>query len=280
MWRTLAHWDSDREKKECLGDLPKKMTEAQVAEAERRAAQWPLSRLSLCATKIDDLLREGTSSFDPNPSCGGSQSFTKLAISELEGRAEAGDREAQCWLGQAYIFGLGVRRSEPKAASWHRKAADQGHPASQYALGNFFEYGRGVKKNLGEALAWYRKAAEQGTAQAEAKLGFFYMNQGKYAEATEWTLKAAEHGDIMAQLNLTSMYADGRGVPRDHLKSYSWILVVRETVCGVSSEAWKGMNPNPYATLAKLRNQEEAELSKEEKREAERYAAEWLNRLR
>jgi TPR repeat protein len=280
MWRTLAHWGSDQAKKECLGDLPKKMTKAQVAEAERRAALWPPSRLSLCATRIDDPLRAEVFSFDPIPGCGGTQSLTEQAISELQGRAEAGDPAAQCWLGQAYTFGQGVRRSESKAERWHRKAAEQGHSASQYALGNFYEYGRGVKRNLDQALVWYRKAAEQGTAQAEAKVGLFYMNQGKHEEAAEWTLKAAERGDLMAQLNVASMYADGRGVPRDHGKSYSWILVARETVCGADPQVWNGMNLRPDVVLLKLRDQEAAKLSSEEKLDAERRASYRLGQSR
>ncbi len=57
-----------------------------------------------------------------------------------------------------------------QAASWYRKAAEQGDVGGQNNLGYMYEYGQGVVKDYGQAAYWYRIAAEQGDAQAQQNL--------------------------------------------------------------------------------------------------------------
>ena len=45
----------------------------------------------------------------------------------LEQRAEAGDAEAQSYLGYAYSNREGVPKDLKEAVKWYRKAAEQGH---------------------------------------------------------------------------------------------------------------------------------------------------------
>ena len=48
-------------------------------------------------------------------------------ISSLRKRAEQGDAEAQYGLGVFFANGIGVPQNETAAASWYRKAAEQGY---------------------------------------------------------------------------------------------------------------------------------------------------------
>ena len=48
--------------------------------------------------------------------------------------------------------------------------AEQGNPSAQYDLGVLYEKGRGVAKDEVEAATWYRKAADQGYEQAQRAL--------------------------------------------------------------------------------------------------------------
>jgi TPR repeat protein len=70
-----------------------------------------------------------------------------------------------------FFQGLGVRPSDALAASWLRRAADQGHAEAQYQLGRQYLDGRGVPLDRKEAVVWLRKAADAGHAQASALLG-------------------------------------------------------------------------------------------------------------
>ena len=49
-----------------------------------------------------------------------------------------------------------------EAASWYRKAADQGYRPAETSLGSLYERGLGVPKNKAIALEWYRKSADAG----------------------------------------------------------------------------------------------------------------------
>ena len=47
--------------------------------------------------------------------------------------------------------------------------------------------------------------------------------------------KAAEQGDAQAQLNYALLYAQGRGVPRDRLMAYFWLLLASAQLPALAS---------------------------------------------
>lgn len=73
--------------------------------------------------------------------------------------AEAGDKNAQTYVGEIYEKGLGIAPDYTQAASWYRKAAEQGDSRAQINYGYLYEKGLGVKPDPVEALNWYRKAS-------------------------------------------------------------------------------------------------------------------------
>ena len=58
--------------------------------------------------------------------------------------AEAGDAEAQFFVGVLYAEGEGVPRNYMAAVAWYRRAAEQGHATAQGMLGAMYARGRGV----------------------------------------------------------------------------------------------------------------------------------------
>jgi TPR repeat protein len=112
-----------------------------------------------------------------------------------DGDPEAGDVYAQNNLGVMYAKGEGVIEDDKEAASWFRKAADQGFAPAQFNLGNIYRRGEGVLQDDKEAVKWYRMAADQNFDDA--------------------------------QLNLGNMYLSGEGVLQDDKKAYMWWNVAR-----------------------------------------------------
>lgn len=94
------------------------------------------------------------------------------------GRAQAGDAEAQHYVGEIYEKGMGIDPDFAEAARWYRSAAEQGYTRSMVNLAYFYEQGLGVEQDLEQALRWYRDAsgateddlvfASQARAQIEA----------------------------------------------------------------------------------------------------------------
>ena len=82
----------------------------------------------------------------------------------------AGRRRRPFNLGVMYEIGEGVPQDHAVAASWYRKAAEQGNAGAQHNLGRMYAQGRGVPQDYAVAVKWYRMAAEQGHAEAKEAL--------------------------------------------------------------------------------------------------------------
>jgi hypothetical protein len=101
-------------------------------------------------------------------------------------KANTGNATAQVQAGDSYASGGGQARnarladeSYKQAASWYRKAAEQGSVVGQLRLAALCRDGLGLPRDMVQAATWYRKAAEQGNAYAQATLGLLYsIGQG------------------------------------------------------------------------------------------------------
>ncbi len=74
-------------------------------------------------------------------------------------KAQAGEPEAQAYVGEIYEKGLGLLPNYQVAAQWYQKAAKQGNTRAQINLGYLYERGLGVNKDLAEAMSWYEKSS-------------------------------------------------------------------------------------------------------------------------
>lgn len=132
--------------------------------------------------------------------------FEVLDTSEVEQRlalqqaAEAGDPAAQ------YQYACILAKSESradkaKAASFCRKAAEQGVVEAQFSYGAVCQNGHGVKVDKKEAARWYRQAAEQGFPHAQWNLGSLYdIGDGvpcNQVEAAKWWRLAQEQAPVI-----------------------------------------------------------------------------------
>jgi uncharacterized protein len=110
------------------------------------------------------------------------------AMRLLRPLADGGDRSAQAFLG--HLFWIIIPPDYAAAASWYRKAAEQGDAFAQDRLGYQYANGLGLTQDYAAAASWYRKAAGQGQTGAQASLGF--------------------------------QYANGLGVPKDYVTAHMW----------------------------------------------------------
>jgi hypothetical protein len=103
-----------------------------------------------------------------------------------------------------YQTGQGVAQDYVQAASWFRKAGEQGHIGAQSSLGLMYETGQGVARDYKQAVYWYRKAAEKGDSRAPFDLGRIYEagREGvamDYVEAHKWWNIAEANGEERAR---------------------------------------------------------------------------------
>jgi TPR repeat protein len=148
------------------------------------------------------------------------------ALPGVRAEAEAGDADAQFFLGRMYSLGHAVQADNAQAWAWYRKAADQGHPVAQNNIGAMYKNGNGVGQDYAQAMVWYRKAADQGCSLAQRNVADMYHGgvgvKQDYAQAAYWYQKAAEQGDPMAQIPMGLMFEFGRGIKQDYAQAMVW----------------------------------------------------------
>ncbi len=182
------------------------------------------------------------------------------AMSWYERAAEAGNIEAQFYLGVMYESGVRGHNDMSSAVKWYRRAAEQGHVQAQIRLGVLYYQGRGVPADLAEAARWYAKAAEGGSPGAQYNLALMYeRGQGVPANAlmaASLYEKASDGGTAQARLNLATLFARGDGVKRDPQRALMWLNMAAASGLRVSDAVRQGLldelSPEQEATAKRL----------------------------
>jgi TPR repeat protein len=142
------------------------------------------------------------------------------ALKLLRPLADAGNPEAQVFIGMSYEFGDGVAKNTSEAVKWYRQAAEKGNTDAAYNLGTIYQEGTGVAKNIPEAVKWFRMAAAKGDPLSQRELGTIYRDgsagvKRDEAEAAKWFRMATGKNDVPSMTALGEMYLAGRGVAAD-----------------------------------------------------------------
>lgn len=97
-----------------------------------------------------------------------------------------------------------------------------------------------------------RQAAEQGDAEAQYDLAYLYYKAGTDPAisgvtqsdklAAHWYRRAAEQGHARAQYNMAVLHLHGKGVERDAVEAYAWLLEAAENGHEASTELIKELD--------------------------------------
>ena len=184
----------------------------------------------------------------------------ETALDEFLSSAQAGDADAQYYLGMMHDDALGVPENHEIAVHWYALAARQDHAEAQFSLAYcaptrkrpswttsapcsgtnelrqghhaqfnlalMYNAGEGVDRNDERASHWYKQAALHGHTGAQHNLAFRY-EQGKgvakdVQAALRWFEEAAVQGHAGAQYSLALRYDDGDGVAQDVERAVYW----------------------------------------------------------
>ena len=139
-------------------------------------------------------------------------------ITELQSRAMSGDAKAQLDLAIRLRDGKGVTKDDAEAMQWAHKAADAGNADAQDFVGSAYLRGAVVKRNTALAIAYFKEAADD-SAQAAFNLGqCYYGAQGTEqdcAKALDWWKKAADKGHGRAASTAAMAFLSGEGIAPD-----------------------------------------------------------------
>jgi TPR repeat protein len=158
---------------------------------------------------------------------------SRVAASDLETRAMAGDTDAQIRLGLRLANATVAKPDYATAARWFEAAAKTGSLEAQYDLGVLTTDGLGVKRDSVGAAILFMNAAAGGFPQGEYRIGAAYQHgigvPRSAAFAAMWYERAARHGVRQAQFALAGLYAGGGdGVAADPVTAFAWYRLAEE----------------------------------------------------
>lgn len=153
----------------------------------------------------------------------------------LQPLAEAGDAEAQYWIGVMYAHGRGYPAVCRQAVRWYEKAARQGHAEAAFSLGFMLYHGWGVERDECHLPAdperagpWLKQAAEAGNPRAQFLVARMYATGDGFAHsadaAFDWLRQAADSGLAEAQYELALIYAEAG----NRVDSWAWFSLLAE----------------------------------------------------
>lgn len=157
----------------------------------------------------------------------------EVDIYELKQLANAGDADAQWYLGWHYLAGEGVEKNEKIAFNLFMKSAQQGNEDGEYYVGQCYFEGIVVEQDATIAYDWFRKSAEKGHDMSLFMLGVCYENgigtdrDDKQAFRHYWD--SANKGYVLAQYRMGTIYLRGElGVEQNTEFAYEWLLKAAE----------------------------------------------------
>jgi uncharacterized protein len=138
--------------------------------------------------------------------------------------ANKGDAEAQYHVGMMYNNGIGTQRDLKQAFEWFQKSAASNDPLGAYKLGCYYAgQGEGVvAADANEALKYKLIAAKAGYALAQHDVALLYGKQENFEEAMKWSKLSGDQGYPAALYNLSGLYFQGKGAPKDLSLAYAY----------------------------------------------------------
>lgn len=119
-------------------------------------------------------------------------------------KAQAGDPEAQNYVGEIYEKGLGVEPDYEMALVWYKKSARQGYSKAQMNLGYMYEKGLGIDKDMSTAMEWYGKSSSLADIQIPYATTIVSSQQTEQEPAELKLLKSALKNSQAEAKNLKS----------------------------------------------------------------------------
>jgi hypothetical protein len=91
----------------------------------------------------------------------------RAMASRYEQAAQAGDDDAQFYLGALHSAGVGRPRSDQEAFRWFSRATDQGHSHAMLIVAGLYASGRGITKDNVKAYSWAYIVASAGKVEED-----------------------------------------------------------------------------------------------------------------
>lgn len=158
---------------------------------KKRLAGKILTSLLVVLMGVNTLMLPIAHAKTPNPQAKANtkKPLSTLTVKELLPLAQAGNADAQFFLGLTYQAGKGVTKDDQKALYWFQKSAEQSNADAQRNLAVILSvYGENLPQDIQKAYVWASLAAAQGEQKASELRDRIakQLTSKQLTEAQEW----------------------------------------------------------------------------------------------
>lgn len=150
--------------------------------------------------------------------------------------ADQGCLPALFYLGALNLKGKGVPKNTEYGLRLITKAAEAGMPMAQILLSSMLITGDGISKDAKSGFDWMKRAADADDSVAEIGLANLYVegvgtlpNPEKARTLLEKVYAKKDKQAPTAAFVLGWMYMDGKRVPVDVVKAFSWMIIAAKS---------------------------------------------------
>lgn len=183
---------------------------------------------------------------------------------QLTALAATGNADVKYNLGMFHNNGIGTHRDNKTAFRYFLEAAEAGNLLASYKVGCYYagQFANVVPLDEQSALKYKLRAAEGGYDLAQHDVAMHLARKGDFASALVWLEKASRQASMPSTAALAHYLT--RPDSKDKVKGLALMLVLKELM------------PKTPKELSDRLAAAQAELSEDEKLQAERIRASWL----
>ena len=143
---------------------------------------------------MEKIYKEAVEKAKTCPFCRTEHSGSHTHLEKVMERANAGQHEAMCRVGECYFQGeMGLRQDKAEGSKWFHRALEAGSGKAGYILGAYYS-DDGVEQDIEKSLEYYQKSVDLGFSPSFMLMGHVLKNKGDIEEAMLNYRKAAMCG--------------------------------------------------------------------------------------
>ncbi len=154
---------------------------------------------------------------------------TKVADLLVSLKTNPNDSETLRKLGNAYLYGKGVKKNIYTALNYLQQSAERGNAKAYYDMGCFHYNDKEVWKDNDKALTYAHKSFDLGYMDACILLSSLYHEvYSDYGKSFYYTMKGAAANIVLCEIRAGMSFEHGEGTVKDLVKAMYWYKKVAD----------------------------------------------------
>ncbi len=136
--------------------------------------------------------------------------------------------EAQYYLGESYLYGLGVERDEVSALMYFNQSAKLHNPFAMANIARLYLDGKFVAKDINKSIEWFEKSVRYGNNIGYLSIGDIYYRNFQDSKALEYYVLFSTKKDTTKSIDFNERIALLYLKQKDYSNAYKHFLIATQ----------------------------------------------------